>query len=282
LTILDKILDAKRREVEVRSREAPPRVLEPRAAAAPPVRSLSGALRCPAEPAPDRSGSGGPSSPGARIPVIAEVKKASPSRGVIRRDFDPVWIAKAYEGSGAAAISVLTDEPFFQGRLEYLEAIRSAVALPILRKDFIVDGYQVLEARAAGADALLLILAAVPDDGALGALAAEASRLGMEILWEVHDRDDLLRALRFRPRILGINNRNLKTFEVSLETTRALLPEIPPDVVVVSESGFFHREELLRMRGWGVDAFLIGESLMRADDPGAALARLVLPGGVSP
>jgi len=210
--------------------------------------------------------------------IIAEVKKASPSKGVIRADFDPVAIAHAYEAAGAAAISVLTDEPFFQGKLEYLEAVRKAVALPVLRKDFLIDRYQVWEARAFGADAVLLILAALPDDALVADLAGEARGIGVDILWEVHDEEDLRRALLHAPEIVGVNNRNLRTFEVTLETTRRLLPWIPEGAVAVSESGFFEREEIDRMLSWGVGAFLIGESLLRAEDPGAALGRLLAPG----
>ncbi|HVR73700.1 MAG TPA: indole-3-glycerol phosphate synthase TrpC, partial [Planctomycetota bacterium] len=212
--------------------------------------------------------------------VIAEVKKASPSRGVIREDFDPVRIAEAYERGGAAAISVLTDGKRFQGSLEHLAAVRAHVRLPVLRKDFVVDSYQVREARAAGADAILLILAALPDDGEVRSLAAEAEALGMDVLHEVHEEGEMRRALGLNPRIVGINNRDLRTFEVRLETTRTLAPLVPEGVVVVSESGFSRREDLEAMRGWGVEAFLIGETLMRAPDPGEALRGLL--GGCAP
>jgi len=270
MSFLERILAEKRREVEERSRSVPLKDLEARAGLAPAVRSLKRALRPGGPP--------GPGAHGAEKPrVLAEVKKASPSKGVIREDFDPVGIARAYERAGAAAISVLTDGPFFQGSLDHLRAIREAVALPLLRKDFIVDPYQVWESRAAGADAILLILAAVPDDNRMADLAREARELGLEILWEVHDAGDLRRAIALGPEIIGINNRSLRTFEVSLETTRSLLPGIPPGVVKVSESGFARREEIETMRGWGVDAFLIGESLMRAPDPGAALGMLLEP-----
>ena len=206
--------------------------------------------------------------------VIAEVKKASPSKGLIREDFDAVEIAEAYAGGGARALSVLTDEKYFQGHLDYLRAVRQAVELPILRKDFMVDEYQVWEARAAGADAILLIMAAL-SDAEIPPLASVAAELGMDVLWEVHDAEELARLQKFSPRLVGINNRNLKTFEVSLETTRTLLPQLPKDAVSVSESGFFEPAELEQLCGWGVDAFLIGESLMRQLDPGAALRRLV-------
>jgi indole-3-glycerol phosphate synthase len=206
--------------------------------------------------------------------VIAEVKKASPSRGVIRADFDPVRIARAYAAGGAAALSVLTDEKHFQGKPEFLEAIRGEVDLPILRKDFLIDPYQVWESRALGADAILVILAAV-DDALAASLAREARDLGMDVLWEVHDGEDLRRASAFAPALVGINNRALKTFAVTLETTRRLLPDVPRGAVAVSESGFSTRDELEAMASWGAGAFLIGESLMRAADPGEALRALV-------
>jgi indole-3-glycerol phosphate synthase len=212
---------------------------------------------------------------GSGFRIIAEVKKASPSKGLIRADFDPVAIARAYERSGAAAISVLTDEKHFQGRLSYLEAIRRVARLPLLRKDFIVDPYQVWESRAAGADAILLIAQAIPDDAHLARLAREAAHLGMDVLWEVHDRGDLERVLPLEPGILGINNRNLRDFNVTIETTHDLLPDIPAGVITVSESGFTCREDLECLSRWGVHAFLIGEHLMRQEDPGVALARLL-------
>jgi len=257
-TILERILETKRREVEARRAARGFESIERAAAAAPETRDFARALA--------------PSDAGLRI--IAEVKKASPSKGVIRADFDPVAIARAYEDGGAAAISVLTDEPYFQGRLEYLDAIRREVGVPLLCKDFIVDRYQVYEARASGADAILLIVAALDDDG-LGALGAEARRIGLDVLWEVHDIEEARRVRAFSPRIVGVNNRDLRTFAVSLETTRSAIPELPTAAVKVSESGFFRRSELEAMRAWGVDAFLIGESLMRADDPTRALRELV-------
>ena len=267
MSFLETILADKRREVEARRGFSPLERLQAQARRASPPRGLGAAL--------------GRESRSPRI--IAEVKKASPSKGVIRAEFDPLAIALSYEGSGAAAISVLTDEPHFQGRIEHLEAIRRAVRVPVLRKDFLIDPYQVWEARAAGADAILLILAALEDDEVLKGLADLAAELGMDVLWEVHGSDELRRLLSLEPHIVGINNRNLRTFEVNLETTRALMEEIPEGVVTVSESGFTRREEIDRMRGWGVDAFLIGESLLRAPDPGAALAELLRPaGGASP
>jgi indole-3-glycerol phosphate synthase len=210
--------------------------------------------------------------PGLR--VIAEVKKASPSRGVIREDFDPLEIARSYARGGAAALSVLTEERHFQGSPEHVRAIRPAVSAPILRKDFIVDVCQVWESRRLGADAILLIAALLPD-AELGALSREAAEHGLDVLWEVHDEEEMERVARFEPAVIGINNRDLRTFEVSLETTRRLLPSAPAGAIVVSESGFSTAEELCRLSGWGVHAFLIGESLMRARDPGEALRRLL-------
>lgn len=263
MTILERILERKRVEVRERRSSVPTGALRDRIASVPPPRGFAKALR-------ERTG---------RPRIIAEVKKASPSKGVIRADFDPATIARGYERAGAAAISVLTDEPFFQGTLEHLEAVRASVSLPCLRKDFTIDPYQLWEARAAGADAVLFILAALPDDDLVRELAGEARRLTLDVLWEVHDEEDLARALRFGPELVGVNNRNLRTFEVSLETTRALLPKIPDGVLAVSESGFSRRDEIDRMAGWGVGAFLIGESLLRADDPGSALEALLSPVG---
>lgn len=259
MTILDRILADKRCEVDARKQEVSLASLEKAAAAAPPVRSLRGALAAPC----------------ATFRVIAEVKKASPSKGVIREDFDAVTIARAYERGGARALSVLTDEKYFQGHLDFLRAIRAAVELPLLRKDFIIDSYQIWEARAAGADAILLIVGAFTDDHLLASLAALATDLGLDVLWEVHDAAELARLIPLAPAVVGINNRNLRTFEVSLETTQALLPQLPESAVSVSESGFFQRSELQRLKDWGVDGFLIGESLMRAPDPEVALRDLV-------
>ncbi|MEC8895554.1 MAG: indole-3-glycerol phosphate synthase TrpC [Planctomycetota bacterium] len=256
MTILERILDTKRAELEESRKLRPLDEVVAAAAQAAPALSLA-----------EAAGRGG-------IQVVAEVKKASPSKGVIREDFDPVAIAAAYAGGGAAAISVLTDSEYFQGSLDYLRAIREKVAVPLLRKDFIIDPYQVFEARAAGADAILLILAALSDQEA-EPLAAVAEELGMDVLWEVHNIEEMHRVAAFSPRVVGINNRDLKTFEVSLETTRGLLPEVPADAVVISESGFFVREELEMMSDWGVDGFLVGEGLMRADDPGEALRGLL-------
>jgi indole-3-glycerol phosphate synthase len=206
--------------------------------------------------------------------VIAEIKKASPSRGVIRADFDPAAIAKSYAAGGAACLSVLTDEQFFQGRGEYLSAAREACALPVLRKDFVIDPYQVYESRTMGADCVLLIAAAL-EQQLMQDLEARAMELGMAVLVEVHDAAELERALLLRTPLLGINNRDLRTFETSLDTTIALLPRIPPERIVVTESGIASSAEVSRMRAHGVHAFLVGEACMRARDPGAALRELI-------
>ncbi len=205
--------------------------------------------------------------------VIAEIKKASPSKGVLREHFVPAEIAASYAQHGAACLSVLTDEPFFQGAPAYLAQARAACALPALRKDFIVDEYQVLESRALGADCILLIAACL-DDAQLAAFEACAQALGMAVLIEVHDETDLERALRLQTRLVGINNRNLRTFEVSLDTTLALLPRLPADRLLVAESGILARADVQRLRSAGVHAFLVGEAFMRAPDPGQALAGL--------
>jgi len=260
VSVLDEILTRKRMEVEARRAAEPLEALRRRAAALSAPRSLEAALR--GEP---RSASG--------LRIIAEIKRASPSRGPIRPGADATAIARLYEAAGATALSVLTDGPSFGGSLEDLVRAREASAIPALRKDFIIDAYQVWEARAAGADAVLLIAAAL-DDKALRDLAALARELGLSVLVEVHDRQELERASEIRPGLLGINNRSLRTLEVTLATTRDLLPHRPPGSLVVSESGFSRKEELEEMRRWGVDAFLIGESLMRAPDPGAALRHL--------
>jgi indole-3-glycerol phosphate synthase len=205
--------------------------------------------------------------------VIAEVKKASPSKGVLREHFVPAQIAASYERGGAAALSVLTDERFFQGSAAYLKQARAACALPVLRKDFMIDEYQVVEARALGADCILLIVACL-DDAQMADLEACAMALGLAVLVEVHDGDELDRALRLRTPLLGINNRNLKTFEVTLDTTIGLLPRVPVDRLLVTESGILGRSDVQRMREAAVHAFLVGEAFMRAADPGAALGSL--------
>ena len=202
--------------------------------------------------------------------VIAEVKKASPSKGVLREHFVPSEIAASYAAGGAACLSVLTDTTFFQGSAAYLEQARAACALPVLRKDFVIDAYQVLQARAMGADAVLLIAACL-DDALMIDLEAQARALGMAVLVEVHDGVELDRALALATPLVGVNNRNLRSFEVSLETTLDLLPRLPADRLLVTESGILARSDVERMRAAGVGAFLVGEAFMRAADPGAAL-----------
>jgi indole-3-glycerol phosphate synthase len=205
--------------------------------------------------------------------VIAEVKKASPSKGVLREHFVPAEIAASYASHGAACLSVLTDRRFFQGSPEYLQQARAACALPVLRKDFMVDEYQVYEARAMGADCILLIAACL-DDAHMADLEACAHDIGMAVLVEVHDGAELDRALRLKTPLVGINNRNLRSFEVSLDTTLGLLPRVPRDRLLITESGILQRDDVWRMRVAGVHAFLVGEAFMRAPDPGAALAEL--------
>lgn len=205
--------------------------------------------------------------------VIAEIKKASPSKGVLREHFVPAEIAASYERGGAACLSVLTDVQFFQGASAYLEQARAACALPVLRKDFMVDAYQVFEARAMGADCILLIVACL-DDPQMADLEAQAHALGMAVLVEVHDGAELDRALRLKTPLLGINNRNLRSFEVTLDTTLSLLPRVPADRVLVTESGILSRADVQRMRDADVHAFLVGEAFMRAPDPGVALGQL--------
>ena len=205
--------------------------------------------------------------------VIAEVKKASPSKGVLRELFVPAEIAASYERHGAAALSVLTDVQFFQGSIADLEQARAACALPVLRKDFMVDAYQVFEARAVGADCILLIAACL-DDARMADLEAQAHALGMAVLVEVHDGAELDRALRLKTPLVGINNRNLRTFEVTLATTLGLLAQVPPDRLLVTESGILGLADVKRMRDAGVHAFLVGEAFMRAGDPGLALSSL--------
>lgn len=205
--------------------------------------------------------------------VIAEVKKASPSKGVLRADFRPAEVAQSYAAGGASCLSVLTDVQFFQGSPEYLKQARAACALPVIRKDFIVDPYQVYEARAMGADAILLIVSALDHD-LMAELDACARELGMDVLVEVHDADELDAALHLKTNLLGINNRNLRTFEVTLDTTIGLLPRIPAERLVVTESGILAPADVKRMRDANVHAFLVGEAFMRAPDPGTELRRL--------
>jgi indole-3-glycerol phosphate synthase len=208
-----------------------------------------------------------------RAGVIAEVKKASPSKGVLRADFKPAHIAESYAEHGAACLSVLTDVQFFQGAPEYLQQARAACEIPVLRKDFLLDLYQVYQARSWGADAILLIVSAL-DHGLMAEMEACAHELGMDVLVEVHDGDELDAALRLKTRLLGINNRNLRTFETSLQTTLNLLPRIPKDKLVVTESGILNGADVRRMRDADVHAFLVGEAFMRAPDPGVELQRL--------
>ncbi len=208
-----------------------------------------------------------------RAAVIAEVKKASPSKGVLRPDFRPAEIAASYASHGAACLSVLTDAQFFQGAPEYLQQARAACAIPVLRKDFMIDPYQVYQARSWGADCILLIVAAL-DHGLMAELEACAHELGMGVLVEVHNAEELTAALRLKTALLGINNRNLRTFETSLQTTLDLLPRIAPDKLVVTESGILTKDDVQRMRDADVNAFLVGEAFMRAPEPGVELGRL--------
>ena len=271
--ILDRILEDKRVEVADRKRSTPKNELEAAIRDVPvprfflPVRQS--AIRNPQSAPPERA-----SRSVGKIALIAEIKKASPSKGLIREDFDPVAIAKTYEASGASAISVLTDEKYFQGRLEYLVAVHDAVGLPILRKDFIIDPYQVYEARAAKADAILLIVAALPIEQ-LNGLMALATELGMASLVEVHAPEELDVALEIGSKIIGINNRNLRTFETKLETTLALAAKVPGDRILVSESGILARSDVESLMAVGVDAILVGESLMRERDPGLKVRELL-------
>ena len=257
--ILERILAVKRAEVASAQAARPLELLRRDAQSAPVLRDFEGALRA-------KIAAGRPA-------VIAEVKKASPSKGVLRPDFRPAEIGRSYAQHGAACLSVLTDKEFFQGDPAYLAQARAASGLPVLRKDFIIDPYQVVEARAMGADCILLIVAAL-DLPALQGLEALARDLGLAVLVEVHDAAELDLALRLQTPLLGINNRNLRTFETRLETTLGLLPSIPGDRLVITESGVLAPEHVRRMRENGVDAFLVGEAFMRAPDPGAELARL--------
>jgi indole-3-glycerol phosphate synthase len=208
--------------------------------------------------------------------VIAEIKKASPSKGVLREDFIPADIAQSYAEFGAACLSVLTDESFFQGSIDCLKQARASCQLPVLRKDFIIDAYQVFESRVMGADAILLIAACL-DDAQMAQFEAIARSLDMAVLVEVHDAAELARALKLKTPLIGINNRNLRTFEVSLDTTLGLFPAVPADRILVTESGILTRSDVQKMRAAHVNAFLVGEAFMRAEEPGAALAGLFGP-----
>lgn len=257
--ILDRILAVKRTEVASASDARSLDALERDARAMPPARDFVAALRA-------KIAAGRPA-------VIAEVKKASPSKGLLRADFDPPAIARSYAQGGAACLSVLTDVNFFQGSADYLRAARAACDLPVLRKDFTIDRYQVAEARAMGADAILLIVAAL-EQAQMIALERAAQDLGLAVLVEVHDGSELDRALELTTPLLGINNRNLRTFDTRLETTYGLLERIPADRLVITESGIHAPADVAAMRSRGVNAFLVGEAFMRAPDPGQELARL--------
>jgi len=258
--VLAEICDRKRQDVASRKAERSEAALRALAAGAPPVRRFAASLE-------SRIKEG-------RYGLIAEIKKASPSRGLIRADFDPPSLAQAYEAGGATCLSVLTDAPYFQGSDDDLRRARAACALPVLRKDFILDPYQVIESRAIGADCILLIMAALAD-GLARDLAAIARDLGLDILVEVHDRAELDRALDLDCRLIGINNRNLKTLKVDLKTTEELAPLVPSDRIVVGESGIYDPEDLDRLAAVGARCFLVGESLMRAGDVAAATRRLL-------
>ena len=255
-TILDEIVAAKRGEVARRRQRIPEWELERRIGGLPPPRDFRGTLAA---------------GPGVR--VIAEVKRASPSAGVIRGDFDPVAIARAYADNGAACVSVLTDEPYFQGHLRYLEMIRQAVELPLLRKDFLLDRYQLVEARAAGADCVLLIAEILAGD-MLPLLVRQAGELGLQALVELYDADNLPRVLDAGATLVGVNNRDLRTMQVRIEHTLEIAARVPPGVLLVSESGIRDRADVERLRAAGVKAILVGEALMRAADVGARLREL--------
>jgi molybdenum cofactor biosynthesis protein MoaC len=258
--VLTEICERKREHVGRSKAARPEAALRDLAAAAAPVRPFAAALE-------DQAMRG-------RYGLIAEIKKASPSRGLIRADFDPPGLARAYEAGGATCLSVLTDAPYFQGDGDHLRAARGACRLPVLRKDFILDPYQVVESRALGADCILLIMAAL-DDAAASELAAAAAELGLDVLVEVHDRAELDRGLRLDVRLIGINNRNLKTLKVDLHVTEELAPLVPPGRLIVGESGIYEPADLDRLAAAGARCFLVGESLMRAGDVAAATRKLL-------
>ena len=262
MSILEQILRDKADEVAECRRRRPVVELRRIVQDLPPTRGFLAALQ--------DAGAGSTTPPR----IIAEVKKASPSRGVIRPDFDPIAIAQTYAAHGAAALSVLTDATYFQGQLGFLEGISQAVALPLLRKDFTIDAYQIYESRAAHADALLLIVA-VLERGQLEDFLGLAHELSLAALLEVHTVEELERSLPLHPHLIGINNRDLRTFQTDLETTLHLLPLVPPDVVVVSESGINTPADITRLRAQGVHAFLVGEALMQSPDPGVKLRELL-------
>jgi len=257
--ILDEILSHKRREIQKNRLDVPEAILLKEIHALPRTRSLSARIA---------------SSEGPRTRVIAEIKKASPSCGVIREDFDPQLLARQYEGAGAAAISVVTESHFFQGGLHVLKAVRAVSTLPLLRKDFVIDPYQILEARYHGADAVLLIARIVPV-GLLAELVQFACSLGMEALVEVHNEDELARAQSTGSRLIGVNNRDLSTFKIDVGISERLAQRAAPEVILVSESGINDRQQILRLQAAGIRAFLIGETLMKAPDPGQRLKELL-------
>ena len=256
MSILAKICDDKRDHVAACKNQVPQAVLEQQLKAASPVRGFIKALRAK-NPA-----------------LIAEIKKASPSVGIIREDFNPAQLAQAYEAGGAACLSILTDEPYFQGKTEYLLQGRAACALPVLRKDFIIDPYQVYETRAMGADCLLLIMAAL-DDNLVTELYSLATEINLDVLFEVHDAEELGRALKLNPEMVGVNSRNLKTLAVDLNTALTLSASIPADILRVAESGINSNADLMRLQTAGFPAFLVGESLMRESDVTAATKKLL-------
>ncbi len=255
-TILDRILDTKREEIAALYARTSLAELKAKCVGLSPTRGFANALQN-------------------RPSLIAEVKKASPSKGIIRSDFDPVEIAKAYYRGGASCLSVLTDTPYFQGSLSYLAAIREVVPLPLLRKDFMIDPIQIYEARLAGADAVLLIVSAIPNAARLRELRELAARVGLDSLVEIHDVEELEIAIASGATLIGVNNRNLKTFEVRLETAEALIPQFPAGTIAVAESGIFTQDQAQRMAQAGAHAILVGESLMREPDVTVATKRLL-------